>query len=121
MGYVVGKAEGKGKEWHGHVTAVTVAPEFRRIGLARRLMDWLEEVSEKRYKAWFVDLFVRASNTVAIGMYQKFGYVKYRGVIGYYGDEEDAWDMRKSLVRDKKKETMVPLGRDVYPHEIKFN
>jgi hypothetical protein len=29
MGYVLGKAEGVGEGWHGHVTAVTVAPEFR--------------------------------------------------------------------------------------------
>lgn len=29
MGYILGKAEGVGPGWHGHVTAVTVAPEFR--------------------------------------------------------------------------------------------
>ena len=29
MGYVMGKAEGEGELWHGHVTAVTVAPESR--------------------------------------------------------------------------------------------
>ena len=29
MGYILGKAEGTGTGWHGHVTAVTVAPEFR--------------------------------------------------------------------------------------------
>lgn len=29
MGYILGKAEGEGKKWHGHVTAVTVAPEYR--------------------------------------------------------------------------------------------
>ncbi len=29
MGYILGKAEGTGEGWHGHVTAVTVAPEFR--------------------------------------------------------------------------------------------
>ena len=34
----MGKAEGLGKDWHGHVTAVTVAPEFRRLGLAAKLM-----------------------------------------------------------------------------------
>lgn len=27
----MGKAEGKGELWHGHVTAVTVAPEYRRL------------------------------------------------------------------------------------------
>ena len=29
MGYIFGKAEGEGSHWHGHVTAVTVAPESR--------------------------------------------------------------------------------------------
>lgn len=47
MGYVMGKAEGKDKNWHGHVTALTVAPEFRRMGLAAQLMNILEEVSDK--------------------------------------------------------------------------
>lgn len=46
---VMGKAEGKKKNWHGHVTAVTVAPEFRRLGLAKKLMDELERVSDKVY------------------------------------------------------------------------
>jgi len=47
---VLGKAEGKDKLWHGHVTAVTVAPEYRHIGLATRMMKLLEEVSEKVYE-----------------------------------------------------------------------
>jgi N-terminal acetyltransferase B complex catalytic subunit len=42
MGYIMGKAEGLGEDWHGHVTALTVAPEFRRIGLAHHLMNELE-------------------------------------------------------------------------------
>jgi N-terminal acetyltransferase B complex catalytic subunit len=33
MGYIMGKAEGENENWHGHVTALTVAPEYRRIGL----------------------------------------------------------------------------------------
>jgi N-terminal acetyltransferase B complex catalytic subunit len=43
----MGKAEGTGKNWHGHVTAITVGPEYRRLGLADGMMDLLEEVSEK--------------------------------------------------------------------------
>jgi len=43
----MGKVEGQGEQWHGHVTAVTVAPEFRRLGLARQLMNILEKVSEE--------------------------------------------------------------------------
>jgi ribosomal protein S18 acetylase RimI-like enzyme len=104
MGYIMGKAEGMGENWHGHVTALTVAPEFRRIGLAQvfccscaplhvcfrffcacmhvarpdenvqHLMNELEDISEKKHNGYFVDLFVRRSNILAINMYNKFGY-----------------------------------------------
>lgn len=45
----MGKAEGSvaREEWHGHVTALSVAPEFRRLGLAAKLMEMLEEISER--------------------------------------------------------------------------
>ncbi|KAI9472908.1 hypothetical protein BDB00DRAFT_897782 [Zychaea mexicana] len=41
------------------------------------MMNLLEEVSEKTYNGRFVDLYVRVSNAVAIGMYRKFGYSVY--------------------------------------------
>ena len=111
MGYLLGKAEGDGELWHGHVSAVTVAPQYRRLGLAKTLMDDLETKCVQVYNAYFVDLFVRASNQLAIGMYEKFGYVTYRRVLGYYSgdDPEDALDMRKALPRDKEKKSIVPL------------
>ncbi|KAK6099730.1 N-alpha-acetyltransferase 20 [Batrachochytrium dendrobatidis] len=92
MSYIIGKAEGHDELWHGHVTALTVAPEFRRLGLARTLMNFLERVSEKVYNTYFVDLFVRSSNSLAIGMYENFGYTTYRRVLDYYTghDPEDA-------------------------------
>lgn len=43
----MGKAEGNGDNWHGHVTALTVSPDYRRLGLAALLMNFLEDVSEK--------------------------------------------------------------------------
>lgn len=52
------------------------------------------KVSENVYSAYFVDLFVRISNTLAINMYNTFGYSVYRRVIGYYSGEEDAFGER---------------------------
>lgn len=43
----MGKAEGKEENWHGHVTALSVAPEFRRLGLGGHMMGSLEKISEK--------------------------------------------------------------------------
>jgi len=44
---VMGKVEGQGESWHGHVTAVTVASEYRRQQLAKKLMHMLEDISDK--------------------------------------------------------------------------
>ncbi|KAL2916960.1 N-alpha-acetyltransferase 20 [Polyrhizophydium stewartii] len=122
MAYILGKAEGERELWHGHVTAVTVAPMFRRLGLARSLMNTLEEVSEKIYNTYFVDLFVRQSNTVAISMYERFGYSVYRRVLGYYTgiSPEDALDMRKAMPRDVHKRSIVPLKAPVRPEDLEW-
>ena len=114
----MGKAEGRGENWHGHVSAVTVAPEYRRQSLAAKLMGLLEETTVKLHNGYFVDLFVRLSNSVAIGMYERFGYVTFRRVINYYSGEEDALDMRKAMPRDVYKKSMVPLPKPVHPYEL---
>lgn len=126
VGYVIGRMEGSGPLWHGHVSALTVAPEHRRLGIADKLMQLLESSSEQA-KGYFVDLFVRASNRIAIEMYQRFGYVTYRRVLGYYSASEDgsilsedALDMRKSLSRDPGKTCMVPLSRPVTPDQVVY-
>jgi N-terminal acetyltransferase B complex catalytic subunit len=116
----MGKAEGPGKEWHGHVTAVTVAPSFRRLGVAANMMHLLETISDVVHRGYFVDLFVRCSNKIAIGMYKSMGYSVYRRVLKYYSGphEEDAFDMRKACSRDPQKLTERPYPRDVLPDEL---
>jgi N-terminal acetyltransferase B complex catalytic subunit len=47
MGYLMGKLEGRGKDWHSHVTAITVSPEYRRLGVARGMMDGFELSSDQ--------------------------------------------------------------------------
>jgi len=119
MGYIMGKTEGQGENFHGHVSALTVAPDYRRLGLAKALMNHFEKVSESK-DAYFVDLFVRKSNKVAIKTYEKLGYIVYRTVLGYYDDEEpeDAYDMRKALPKDKDKLSVIPCTKPVRSEDI---
>lgn len=114
MAYIMGKVEGDGENWHGHVTALSVASIYRRVNLAAKLMTELENVSERK-QAYFVDLFVRQSNHVALAMYERLGYTVYRRVLDYYsGDpDEDAFDMRKALSRDVNKRSIKPLSHPV--------
>ena len=58
--------------WHGHITVLTVAPAWRRLGYASRLTEQLEQGSDIN-NAWFVDLYVRAGNKVAVDMYKGMG------------------------------------------------
>ncbi|KAH8914128.1 acyl-CoA N-acyltransferase [Atractiella rhizophila] len=124
MGYVMGKTEGVQTDWHAHVSAITVAPSYRRLGLASKMMGLLERVGNNQ-QAWFVDLFVRPSNETAVDMYESIGYSVYRKVRGYYGGgvkegEEDAYDMRKALLKDVHRISVRENGRSysVDPNEI---
>eukprot|EP00923_Selenidium_pygospionis_P005280 GHVN01008866.1.p2 GENE.GHVN01008866.1~~GHVN01008866.1.p2 ORF type:complete len:165 (+),score=13.20 GHVN01008866.1:119-613(+) len=106
-GYIIGKVEGHGKNWHGHVTALSVAPEFRRTKLALRLMNYLEKISDLQFNCYFVDLFVRVSNTAAVKFYEQCTYEIYDRVEGYYNGDEDALDLRKPLSRDVDKSCLA--------------
>lgn len=113
--------------WHAHITALTVAPEARRLGIGKLLSEQLEAVADDN-NAWFVDLFVRASNHKAIAFYKSMGYSVYRVVKDYYGDNtedptldsEDAYDMRKSSKRDAKGEHVREDGmqHEVNPEDV---
>ena len=130
--------------WHGHVTALSVAPQYRRLGLAKDLTQALERGCEDQ-NAWFVDLFVREGNDTATGLYKGMGYVErlprasrasrsqasrysvFRRVVEYYSDDptgrkagEDAFDMRKPLCRDKNLQHVRKNGENfrISPDDI---
>ncbi|KAL9641118.1 MAG: hypothetical protein Q9204_000297 [Flavoplaca sp. TL-2023a] len=137
VAYVMGKVEedpdyvkllgaDKYLPWHGHVTCLTVAPQYRQMGLAKTLTARLDQACEQE-NAWFMDLFVRVSNKTAINMYKGMGYSVYRRVIGYYSDDptgngtsEDAFDMRKSLSRDRSQKYIREDGEShsINPEDI---
>ncbi|PFH54902.1 hypothetical protein XA68_12248 [Ophiocordyceps unilateralis] len=119
LGYVMGKVESSPDAykyskhylpWHAHITALTVAPEARRLGIGKILTELLEAAADAN-DAWFMDLFVRRSNQKAIAFYECLGYSVFRVVRDYYGDHatdpnqssEDALDMRKAMKRDTHK------------------
>jgi len=73
-----------------HVTNVAILPAFRGQKLGEKLMGALIAHAKDR-GALCMTLEVRASNTVALGLYAKFGFAR-RGIRrNYYSDtQEDA-------------------------------
>ncbi|KAL7673452.1 hypothetical protein ACOME3_008308 [Neoechinorhynchus agilis] len=121
-GYVMAKIEGFGEDLHGHISALSIAPEFRRMGLSTILMQKIDETCESK-KCYFIDLFVRAKNQPAIELYKKLGYIEYRRVLKYYtsengNDDCTAVDMRKVLSTDSDKKSIVCKKRIIDASEL---
>ena len=83
-----------------HVMNIAVAPDYRRRGIARRLMANLFEVTARDASRGYT-LEVRVSNEAAIHPYEGLGF-RARGVRrGYYTDNrEDALIMWRDPVRE---------------------
>lgn len=79
---------------------IAVAPDERGRGIALMLMN--RGISIAREKGAEVLLLeVRASNTAAITLYEKLGFVRTGVRPGYYGEGEDAVLMEKHLGGDR--------------------
>ncbi|ELA41574.1 uncharacterized protein VICG_01438 [Vittaforma corneae ATCC 50505] len=117
LGYAFGRKELKEKLCY-HLSAISVAPSARELGIGTKLMR-LFECTGNSYEAWFIDLFVRESNKLAISFYKRLGYVVYRTIFDYYMyPRENAFDMRLSLDKDSNKE-LLKSGEDVNVENLK--
>lgn len=79
----------------GNITNVVVAPKARRRGVATGLLTCLMEAGNRAgLKAYTLE--VRASNTAAIGLYEKLGFVS-EGIRPHFYEKptEDAMIMWK--------------------------
>jgi len=67
----------------GYISNVAVAPQHRRKGIADMLLSALHSEAEKLDLS-FISLEVRASNTPAISLYEKHGYIEEGRRKNYY-------------------------------------
>ncbi len=80
----------------GHITTVGIAPEHRKRGLAKKLLEHAEKALKKRNYDSAV-LEVRVSNYIAQNLYHQLGYTIIQKINRYYADGEDAYLMAKAL------------------------
>jgi ribosomal-protein-alanine N-acetyltransferase len=79
------------------VLDIAVAPHLRGQGVARLLMEHAFAIARKQ-GAEVMALEVRASNSAAIALYGRLGFVRTGTRHRYYEGKEDAVLMEKSLV-----------------------
>lgn len=83
---------------HGHVNALSIDNDYRRLGVGTLLMESFRvKLGVKRER--YIDLFVRRNNQNAIKFYELLGYAKHSFLRKYY-DNDDGYEMRLSLSQD---------------------
>ncbi len=80
----------------GHMVSVAVLPEFRGRGIGRAIVEEAVRGVELRKCDEFY-LEVRCSNTGAIVLYEKLGFVIRQRLGAYYRDGEDAYLMSREF------------------------
>jgi ribosomal-protein-alanine N-acetyltransferase len=88
VGYVIGISEGK----DGMIQSIAVAPEARRAGVGRMLMQAVIEHLTKKHQR--ITLLVDSGNEAAIRLYRKFRFSETGRVVeAYYPNGNDAIEM----------------------------
>ena len=113
VGYVLAKLEDeevKSGEVQGQITSISVLRTYRRLGVARKLMEHAINMLQEYFEADFVSLHVRVSNRPALILYhEKLGF-EIRGIEkNYYNDAEDAYKMRKYFKQEKKDKNEITI------------
>jgi len=96
-----------GVEKLGHVTSLAVEKEFRRLGLAKSLMNQLHHHLQ-HHGISSCRLHVRTSNLAACRLYQDDGYQIDQIIKSYYQDGEDAYSMKRNF----SPESSTSIGYD---------
>ena len=92
-----------------YVDNVAVFPQYRRMGVARALMEDLVGAAETRH-ASFVTLEARVSNAGAVALYEGLGFREAGRRPGFYSNpKEDALILTKYLKQEEK--ASQPAGK----------
>jgi [ribosomal protein S18]-alanine N-acetyltransferase len=79
-----------------HLNLLAVEPGVRRLGIGRRLLDWLATTAIGA-GTFTVHLELRARNEEARAFYEVLGYRESGRISGYYQQVEDAIRMSRDL------------------------
>lgn len=104
VGYVLAKMEDDNQERKpedppaAHITSISVMREYRRLGIAAKLLEQSLWSMRENYGAEYVSLHVRQSNQAALKLYRdRLGFEVLEVTSSYYADGEDAYSMKKVL------------------------
>lgn len=83
-----------------HLNLLAVAPEYRRQGLGRQLMEWLTATAIEA-GVFRINLELRTQNDQARAFYESLGFDPLGVVQGYYQGREAALRMSRRLAKNQ--------------------
>lgn len=89
---------GEPRSDRAYIWTIEVLPVFRRMGVARELMQRVEE-SARAAGCQAIELHVAAGNEEAIALYERFGFERTGVEPGFYGKGLDGFRYSKTLSR----------------------
>ena len=115
VGYVLAKLEDEEGEAHGHITSLAVRKSYRRLGIAKLLMNLTARALIECYGARSCTLHVRVSNRGALQLYRDvLGFKVQETEPRYYADGEDAYPMKRDLVDYARENGINPAFPDKF-------
>eukprot|EP01059_Diplonema_ambulator_P006974 TRINITY_DN16541_c0_g1_i1.p1 TRINITY_DN16541_c0_g1~~TRINITY_DN16541_c0_g1_i1.p1 ORF type:complete len:232 (+),score=83.08 TRINITY_DN16541_c0_g1_i1:50-745(+) len=115
-GYVLAKMEEDAGQdespEHGHITSVSVLRSARKLGVASMVMTKARDNVEKIFDGKYIVLHVRITNEAAIHLYQEtLGFKVHMIDEAYYGDDEDAYEMKLIFGEDPYGATVKQISK----------
>lgn len=95
-GFAIAHVERAGKGLRAYVVTLDVAPLHRRHGLARQMMQSIEQQATEAGCS-FIELHVSVENDSAIAFYEREGYERSHMVKSFYGLGRHAYVYRKTV------------------------
>jgi ribosomal-protein-alanine N-acetyltransferase len=93
---IVGFAIMRFLEESAHLNLLAVDLRYQRLGIGRRLMEWLEK-SARVAGTFIISLEVRVTNEGARAFYRRLGYMELARIPRYYSGREAAMRMSCDL------------------------
>ena len=78
------------------ITTLAIKEEYQRKGYGKKLLSYAIDIAKSK-GCEVVALEVRVDNTVAIRLYEDFGFIRVRTRHHYYSDGTDAYEMAKGI------------------------
>jgi [ribosomal protein S18]-alanine N-acetyltransferase len=95
VGFIIGSIESSDNQLGGHILTIDVAPAYRRMKVAERLMLDIEGIFKGK-GIGEIQLEVREGNDAALSLYRKLGYSPIAKLTNYYGSAHGLY-LRKKI------------------------